>query len=125
MAKLQTLEDDSHCGHSSTSEFSKKSNIMYCLSCGNECLSDDGLCASCGKNIFLSKKSSEIIGGYIELAKRGRLKKYYGKTVNTKSVVKMNEKRMIHQILIHKHMIKNVKKEIVDKIYNANIIITR
>lgn len=120
MAKLETVEDDGHYGHHTSSEFSKKTGIMYCLGCGKECSSDNGVC-DCGKSKFLSTNTSEIIGGYIELAKKDKLKTYYYKTRYSKSVIKMNPKRIIHQLLMHKHKIE-IKKEIVDKIYGANIL---
>lgn len=119
MAKLETIENDGHCDHHTSSEFSKKSGIMYCATCGKECLSDDGVCA-CGKSKFLSTNISEIVGGYIELAKSDKLKTYYSKTRYSKSIIKMNEKRIIHQLLMHKNKI-DIKKETIDKIYGANI----
>ncbi len=120
MAKLETIENDGHYGHHTDLEFSKKTGIMYCLSCGKECLCDDGMC-ECGKNKFLNASSSEFIGGYIELAKKDKLKAFYDKARYSKSVVKMNPKRIIHQLLMHKHKIE-IKKEFVDKIYGSNII---
>lgn len=101
-------------------EFSKKDGIMYCLSCGGECLCDDGKCISCGKSKFLNSDTSEILGGYIDLAKKNRLKEYYYKTRYSKSIVKMNEKRIIQQLMQNKDKV-DIKKEIVDKIYGANI----
>ena len=123
MAKLQTVEDgghfSSHNGHNvSTMEFSKKEGVKYCYICGKECFSDSILC--CGKDNFMSKNLSEIIGGYIELAKNDSIKKYYEKNRRTKSVIKMNPKRMIHQLMLHKERI-DVQKEVIDKIYGANI----
>ncbi len=105
---------------SSTPEFSRKSDVIYCLVCGTENLSEQGTCINCGKNLFLNKNASEIIGGYIELAKKNRLKSYYNKSRYTKSIVKMNPKRMIHQLISNKDKI-DIKKETVDKIYGANI----
>lgn len=122
MAKLTTLEDDNRSisHRTSTVEFAKKDGIKYCNNCGKECLSEDICCANCGKDKFLSEKISNIIGGYIKLAKDDVIKKYYSKNFNSNSVIKMNEKRIIHQLLKHKDKIE-VRKEIVDKIYNLNI----
>ena len=123
MAKLQTVGDggrfSGHNDHNvSTIELSKKEGVKYCYICGKECSSDSILC--CGKNNFMMKGTSEIIGGYIELAKNDNIKKYYEKNRRSKSVIKMNPKRMIHQLLLHKEKL-DVKKETVDKIYIANV----
>jgi len=122
MAKLQTVEDGghSHNGNRATFKFSKKDGIKYCNNCGKECLSEDICCANCGKDKFLSEKISSMIGGYIKLAKDNVIKKYYSKNFNSNSIIKMNEKRIIHQLLKHKDKIE-VRKETVDKIYNVNI----
>jgi len=121
MAKLQTVDDDSHSARSSSkSEFSKKDGIKYCNNCGKECLTEDIYCTECGKDKFLPEKVSSVIGGYIQLAKDNVIKKYYSKTFNSNSIIKMNEKRIIHQLMQHRNKIE-VRKETVDKIYNANI----
>ncbi len=125
MVSIRTVKPDvsSHKqknGSSATPEYSKKDGIMYCLSCGKENSHEVGVCLECGKNRFLLTSISEMIGGYIELAKEGRIKIYYNKRRFTKSIVRMNPKRMIHQLLMNKDKM-NVSKEIIDKIYNANI----
>ena len=122
MAKLEIIADSGHAHraehseHITSTEFPKKEGIKYCLNCGSECLSDIEMC-SCGKNNFLQTDISEIIGGYIE--KCDKLRNYYHKHYNTNSLIKMNNKRIIYYLLIHKHKI-NVDKKIVDKIYNSN-----
>ncbi len=121
MVQMEIVEDKISVrsnGTSSIPEFSKKEEIKYCYICGKECFSDSILC--CGKGNFMAKEVSEIVGGYIELAKNDKLKAYYYKTRYSKSIVKMNPKRMIHQMLIHKNNV-NINKDIVDKIYSANI----
>jgi len=121
MAKLQTVDDDSHSTRSSSkAEFSKKDGIKYCNNCGKECLTEDICCTECGKDKFLSEKVSSVIGGYIQLAKDNVIKKYYSKNFNSNSIIKMNEKRIIHQLMQHRNKIE-IRKETVDKIYNANI----
>lgn len=125
MAKLQKIvgEHRSHSNGNSTTEFSKKSGIIYCLSCGKECSCESSICINekCGKSNFLTTNISEIVGGYIELAKKDKLKTYYhSKSRYSKSLVRMNNKRMIHHLITHSQKI-NIKKEIIDKIYNANI----
>ena len=121
MVKMEILENDEHHIRNSTSsaEFSKKDGIKYCYICGKECFSDSIMC--CGKSNFMSIKISEIVGGYVELAKKDKLKTYYNKGRYTKSSIKMNLKRMIHQLLMHKDNI-NISKESVDKIYNSNVL---
>ncbi len=121
MVQMEIVEDEVNVrsnGGSSVPEFSKKDGIKYCYICGKECFSDSILC--CGKDNFVSKNVSEIIGGYIELAKNEKLKAYYYKTRYSKSIVKMNPKRMIQQLLLHKNSV-DIKKETIDNIYNANI----
>jgi len=126
MVSIKTIKRDIPQTHknghaeSVTQEFIKKDGIIYCLSCGKENSFEDGVCIECGKNIFLSTIISEIVGGYIELVKKGKIKDYYHKKRYSKSIIKMNSKRMIHQLLINKNKI-NISKEIVNKIYNANI----
>lgn len=122
MVQMEIIEDEGNVRSNSTNsipEFSKKDGIKYCLSCGNECLCEDEICL-CGKNTFLNNGASEIIGGYIDLAKRDRLKSFYNKTRYSKSIIKMNEKRIIQQLMQHKNKV-DIKKVIVDKIYNANV----
>lgn len=121
MVQMEIVEDETHVrsnGTSSIPEFSKKEGIKYCYNCGKECFVDSIMC--CGKSNFMAIKVSEIVGGYIELAKRDKLKIYYNKSRHTKSIIKMNEKRMIHQLMSNKDKI-DIKKESVDKIYNANV----
>ena len=93
---------------------------MYCLDCGNECSSEDGKCV-CENNKFLSIQTSEIVGGYINLAIDDRLKSHYKKYFKPDSTIRMNNKRIIFTLLIHKYKVK-IEKETVDKIYNANIV---
>jgi len=123
MVQMEILDDETNVrstnSTSSVSEFSKKDGIKYCLSCGSECLCDAGTC-ECGKDTFLNNNSSELLGGYINLAKNDRLKVYYYKTRYSKSIVKMNEKRIIQQLMQHKNGV-DIKKETVDKIYAANV----
>lgn len=130
MAKIQKV-DESPRSQSKTGngnkkpvvhEFVMRNGIIYCLSCGKENVCENGVCANekCNKNLFLETNSSGIIGGYIELAKKGKLKDYYYKSRYSESIVRMNDKRIIEQLTRHKHGI-TVQKEVVDKIYNANI----
>ncbi len=120
MAKLTTIEDDSRSISHQTSEFSKKDGIKYCNNCGKECMSEDICCTECGKDKFLSERISGMLGGYIELAKNNIIKKYYYKNYNSNSIVKMNEKRIIHQLMQHRNKV-DIRKETIDKIYSANI----
>ena len=123
MAKLTIIEDDSHSiSHRTSSvEFAKKDGIKYCNNCGKECLTEDICCTDCGKDKFLSEKVSSVIGGYIKLAKDKVIKRYYSKNFNSNSIIKMNEKRIIHQLMQHRNKIE-IQKETVDRIYNANVI---
>lgn len=89
--------------------------IKYCLNCGRECTFTDEIC-ECNKKEFLSKKTSNIIKKYIEISNLKNLRSYY----NTKSKIKMNEKRMIQQLLLQKDKI-FVEKSVIDKIYNMNV----
>jgi hypothetical protein len=116
VAQLQTI----YVNKNDSQEFQRKVGIKYCV-CGKECLDTSDVC-ECGKNVFMSfenPESSEIIGGYIDLSKKGELRSFY-KRNNKESVIKMNKKRIIQQLLLHKNKI-FVKKEIIDRIYNANI----
>jgi len=121
MAKLEVINDSKHEHRTKNDttiiEFPRKEGIKYCLTCVNECLSDDKLC-SCGKDKFLHKNASEILGGY--LSQIERLRNYYHKHYNTNSIIKMNNKRIIYYLLIHKHKI-SIEKKTVDMIYNVNI----
>ncbi len=123
MVQMEILDDETNVrstnGTSSVPEFSKKDGIKYCLSCGSECLCEDEIC-ECGKDAFLNTNTSELLGGYINLAKNDRLKTYYYKTRYSKSIVKMNPKRIIQQLMQHKNSVA-INKEIIDKIYGANI----
>ena len=118
MAKLEMVDSghEHHSEHVTTIEFPKKEGIKYCLTCGNECLMEDESC-SCGKNNFLQTDTSAIIGGYIN--QLDKLRNYYHKHYNTNSIIKMNNKRIIYYLLIHKHKI-NIDKKIVDLIYKIN-----
>ncbi len=124
MVQMEILENEVNVrsgsnGGSTIPEFSKKDGIKYCLSCGSECLCDAGTC-ECGKDTFLNNNASELLGGYINLAKNDRLKAYYYKTRYSKSIVKMNSKRIIQQLMQHKNSVV-INKEIIDKIYGVNI----
>jgi len=119
MAKLETIHDNYHehrTVHVETIEFPKKEGIKYCLSCGSQCLSEDEICL-CGKNKFLQTDVSEIIGGYLNQA--DKLRKWYHKHYNTTSIVKMNNKRIIYYLMIHKHKT-NIDKKTIDMIYSYN-----
>lgn len=118
MAKLETVDSsyERHSEHVTTIEFPKKEGIKYCLSCGNECLSESDMCL-CGKDKFLAQDASAIIGGYINQVDKLRI--WYHKHYNTNSIIKMNNKRIIYYLLTHKHKI-NIDKKIVDKIYNTS-----
>lgn len=117
MAKLEMVEDSGHHSeHATTTEFPKKEGIKYCLTCGNECLSEDELCL-CGKDKFLAQDVSAIIGGYLNQVDKLRI--YYHKHYNTSSIIKMNNKRIIYYLLTHKHKV-NIDKRIVDKIYSTS-----
>lgn len=109
--------------HSESSGYQRKVGIKYCTSCGKECNIDDVLCTVCKNETFVPTKISEIIGGYIEITKCGNcdLRKYYSKIMGIKSSIKINNKRIIEQLLFHKSSIHNINKELIDKIYNANI----
>ncbi len=124
MVSMRTVKEEpvkqKNGNSESTPEFSKKSGIIYCLSCGIECSFEDGKC-TCGKNVFMDTNVSGVVGGYIELANKNKMKSYYNKNRHSKSIVKMNEKRMIHQLLTLKDKI-NIPEKVVDKIYNMNII---
>jgi hypothetical protein len=59
------------------------------------------------------------VGGYIEMSKNGELKKYYQRIMKTKgSKVRMNEKRTIVNLLIHKDHA-NIQESVIYKIYNT------
>ena len=105
-----------HSEHVAVFEFPKKEGIKYCLICGNECLFEDEVCL-CGKNNFLQTDASEIIGGYLKQA--DKLRKYYHKHYNVSSIVKMNNRRIIYYLMIHKHKV-NIDKKVVDLIYKVN-----
>ncbi len=124
MAQLQIVESDrTSVSRSDSQEFQRKVGIKYCV-CGKECLDTDNVC-KCGKEIFISfenPESNEIIGGYISLAKNGKLRSFYERN-SKQSIIKMNEKRIIQQLLLHKNKIV-VRKDIIDRIYKANISLT-
>lgn len=109
-----------------TTKFVRRVNIKYCCICGNEINITDNcqICSDNNKyNKYLSGYVSEIIGGYIELSNRKMLKKYYDRVTRNKSKVKMNDKRIIFQLLLHKDKLvkkENEKKiqELINKIYN-------
>lgn len=117
MAKLQMLENDIVPSIKNV-EFTRKMGVKYCTNCGKETSNENFIC-NCGKNTFIENKSlNEIIGGYINLAKDGKLKTLYHKN-RGQSIVNMNEKRIIQYFLLHKHEL-SLDKEIIDRIYNVN-----
>ncbi len=121
MAQLQILEGKCTCTNkNSGQEFQRKDGIKFCV-CGKECSDTDSVC-ECGKEEFIFGRDSDIngiVGSYIELAKNGRLKDFYHKNINKGSIVKMNNKRIIQQLLVNRHRI-IIPKEIIDKIYKVN-----
>ncbi len=123
MARLQILENnDVSVSKKVFPQFTKKDGVKYCVSCGKECLSIDVVC-KCGKKDFLLNGNSEvneIMGGYITLTKNGDLKNLYYINKNKESIVKMNEKVIIQQLLLHRNKI-DIDKKIIDKIYNTNL----
>lgn len=84
-----------------TTGFSRKSGIKYCKHCGSENKKTIENCISCNAQVFLDSHMSEIIGGYLALAKIDKLRKYYNR-INKNSKINMNPKRMIYYLLLHK-----------------------
>ena len=107
--------------YSKHTEFNKKDGIKYCEKCGKECIEAALSCEVCNNENFLSTGISETIGGFIELSKNGNLRKYYQRTMNINSSIKMNNKRLIHQLIAHKNSNLKFNKELIDKIYNSNV----
>ena len=124
--QLQILPKTKSNGNSKKSnqndqiDFKKKDGIKYCSKCGKGHL-DEILKCECLNEDFIPKGISEVIGGYLELSKNNNLRNYYLNIMSIKSSIKMNNKRIIHQLLIHKNPGSGIHKEMIDKIYNANI----
>jgi hypothetical protein len=104
------------------SGFRKKIGIKFCIICGNEL--DDNTTTEikeceCGNDKFIEGYLASLVGGYIEMSKNGELKKYYQRIMKTKgSKVRMNEKRTIVNLLIHKDHA-NIQESVIYKIYNT------
>ncbi len=103
------------------------SGVIYCMGCGVEYkeIEIKKICPICGKDEFLSGDFAARLAGYKELDKGGYLKKYYYlRRVSTikrrssikKSIVKMNNKRILIQLLIMDNLISADDKEIADVI---------
>lgn len=104
--------------------FLRKSGIIYCKECGKENLKDSVSygrgCIVCGESDFIDEYTSGVVSGYLELARKKNLGKYYNKIMKKRgSNIKMNEKRMMHHLLLHKDRL-DIDKDIVDKIYRKN-----
>lgn len=104
------------------SGFRKRPGIKFCVSCGNE-LNDTNETkiekCNCGNSEFLSGYLASLVGGYIDMSKNRELKKYYQRIMRIKggTKVRMNEKRTIMNLLIHKDKA-IIQESIVYKIYN-------
>lgn len=99
----------------------KRQNIKYCKKCGSENSIKNEHCFGCNTKTFLNEYTSSVIGGYIQLLHKGSFTKYYDKIMNRHNKsIKMNDKRMITALLIHKERILDVDDDTVSKIYRVN-----
>lgn len=98
-------------------------SYSYCKSCGKEYNRLMKKCDSCGNNgKFLNGDIANRLSVYLELSMKGELQNYYKKARRYKSEFKMNEKREILYLLMHKdRLVENGKerevKSIIDMIY--------
>lgn len=104
-----------------------KKGATFCIECGKEYYQKGDNCNVCGDSMFLIGPIAETLSGYIELSKRGELKKYYAKEMAKikkdlpSKRIRMNEKRIVLYLLIHKDSFKigdnNKMKALIDKIF--------
>ena len=100
--------------------FLRKRGMKYCKFCGTENDKTDNSCNECNKELFIDSYTSEILGGYIELVKKGKLKTYYNKTMKNNKKINVNIKRMLLTLLIHKNNI-NIDAAQLRLIYKRNV----
>lgn len=105
----------------SVNGFHKVDGVVFCKTCGSQFNKSDlngSGCPVCENVDFITGDFASTLAGYIKLDKAGTLKKYYNEAVNRKfSAVKMNNKRIIYQLLIRDRFVKYTDKEM-EKVIN-------
>ena len=87
--------------------FHKIEGFVFCPDCGNQLEENkiNGNCTTCGCKDLIRGDLASTIAGYLKLDKEGLLKRYYNSRRHNKSAVRMNNKRVIHNLLIRDGLI--------------------
>ncbi len=82
--------------------FQKIDGMVYCQNCGKDFRENEvnGNCPICKGEEFIGGDFAALLGGYLRLNKLGLLKKYYDNRFKKKSAVRMNDRRIVIQLLI-------------------------
>ncbi len=93
-------------GNDNEMKFSKIYGVIFCRTCGNQIEESpkdnvQEICPVCDGKDFIYGEFAAYLAGYISLDKKGMLKKYYDSVVHRRfKGVRMNNKRIIHRLLV-------------------------
>jgi predicted Zn-ribbon and HTH transcriptional regulator len=89
-------------------------NVAFCKKCGYQVndFEDIEICPICETGEFVTGVIASKLAGYLALDKMGLLKKYYDKETGRKfSAVKMNNKRIVFQLLVRDRLVEYDDRE--------------
>lgn len=101
------------------SMFRRMNGVKFCKDCGEMLNIEVETCKICKGKSFLNGNIAEVLGGYLELSKRGLLKKYLKTIDKKKSGIKMNDKRIALKLLADNKLIDWNDKETEKVVYKA------
>lgn len=99
-------------------------DTIYCKVCGKESIEESCFRCSCGSTDYITGELSYSLYKYLMLKRNGNLRQYYIERCNRDSIVKMNSKRIIYQLLIKDGFIKandGYIEEVIGRIVNKNL----
>lgn len=110
---------------SSGAGFHLVEGIIFCESCGKSYKEKDvnGKCFLCNDENFISGIFAATLAGYLELDRKGVIKKYYSTKYRKDSIVKMNNTRIIIRLLIMDRLIDSDDKNmevVIMKVINSS-----
>ena len=91
-------------------------NVSFCKKCGYQIVGDKiesiNICPICMSDEFVTGQIASRLAGYLKLDKEGLIKKYYDKVTGRKfSSVKMNNKRIVFQLLVRDELVEYDDKD--------------
>ena len=93
-------------------QFKKIENVKFCWRCGTRENNGVDRCSICKNEDFLNGDIASTIAGYLELDKKGLIKKYYDKVTNRKfNAVNMNSKRVVFVLLVKDNIVQYDDRE--------------